>query len=90
VNHKVLLSHSQLTQHGSLFNGVSSVCNDESIRGRTFTTQDLVGELGDLENDGRVQGFRSDVDDLVGRASRDPESVNTTLESGPSFMSKLT
>jgi len=71
----------RLTQHSSLLDGVGSVSDDDPVRGRTFTTQDLVGKLGDLEYNGRVQGFRRNVDDLIRRTLSDDESVNTAMKS---------
>ena len=52
------------TQESGLFKSVGTVSDDESIGGRSLGTKDGIGELGDLQNDGRVEGLGSDVDDL--------------------------
>lgn len=56
--------------------------DDEPIGGRSLGTQDSVGKLGDLQDDGRVEGFRSDVDDLGSLDVGDVQELGNGLDQG--------
>jgi hypothetical protein len=78
----VLRTRRGRTQERGLLESVGSVGDDEPVGGRSLGTQDSVGKFGNLQDDGRVEGFRSDVDDLGSLDVGDVQELGNGLDQG--------